>query len=160
MKKKVLKNKPLSEDFCQEKNRGREEERTVKVYEAEGGLEQEGWVGIRSVVYVHRRVKRKGVWSEETASFISSLPSKTPAKVFQKGIRNHWSIENSLHYCKDVTFKEDASRIRTGYSPENLSLIRNIVLNIFRKKKYKNMAQATRLLAHNINKLHLILSSA
>lgn len=99
---------------------------------------------------VQRKVKTKIKRTKETAYFISSLPSTTNAKVFYEGIRSHWQIENGLHYVKDVTFKEDRSRIRTGNSPQNKSLIIDIVINIFRKNNYENMAQAIRLVGNDI----------
>jgi len=43
--------------------------------------------------------------------------------------RGHWAIENKLHWQLDVTFKEDQKRNRTGFSAENLSIVRKIVLN-------------------------------
>ena len=45
---------------------------------------------------------------------------------FAQGIRNHWCIENQLHWCLDVAFNEDDSRIRSGYASENMALIRHI----------------------------------
>jgi len=101
-------------------------------------------------VVVKRKAKTKTNQLKETAYFISSLPSTTNAKVFYDGIRSHWQIENGLHYVKDVTFKEDRSRIRTGNSPQNKSLIFNIVINILRKNNYTNMAQAIRLVGNDI----------
>lgn len=73
--------------------------------------------------------------------------------MFNQGIRSHWSIENSLHYVKDKTFGEDGSRIRTGNAPANFSIIRNIVLNIFRKNNYQNIAQAVRLISNDIDRI-------
>jgi predicted transposase YbfD/YdcC len=93
------------------------------------------------------------------AYFISSLPTTTPAKEFAQGIRGHWHIENSLHYVKDVTMKEDASKTRTQYAPQNNSLIKNIVLNILRQQGYTNIAQAIRLLANDIPKLWKLVSA-
>lgn len=72
------------------------------------------------------------------------------AKEFNLSIRNHWKIENSLHYVKDVTFKEDASKIISDNSPLNMSLIRNIAINILRKNGFSNMAQAIRIVANDI----------
>jgi predicted transposase YbfD/YdcC len=99
---------------------------------------------------VRREAITKIKRTKETAYFISSLPATTKAKLFYEGIRSHWRIENGLHYVKDVTFKEDRSRIRTGNSPENKSLIIDIVINIFRKNNYTNMAQAIRLVGNDI----------
>jgi len=53
------------------------------------------------------------------------------AKEYNIGIRNHWSVE-SMHYVKDVTFREDASLIRTGNAPTNFSIIRNITMNVLK----------------------------
>ena len=122
--------------------------RTVEVYSTPAEL-SEDWVGLASFVIVKRSVKTKKKKTKEIAYFISSLPSTTPASIFQKGIRHHWKIENTLHYVKDVTFGEDASRIRTGQAPENMSLIRNIVLNLFHVDGATNIAQAIRMVAHD-----------
>ena len=49
---------------------------------------------------------------------------------FAQASRSHWGIENQLHWCLDVAFKEDDSRIRLGHAPENMALIRHIALNL------------------------------
>ncbi len=51
-------------------------------------------------------------------------------KRFALAARSHWGIENQLHWCLDVAFREDHSRIRTGHAPENITLIRKIALNL------------------------------
>jgi predicted transposase YbfD/YdcC len=117
------------------------------------GIKTKDWAGLQCFIQVHRRIRWKGKTTEETAYFISSSPGTTSAEVFAAGVRGHWSIENSLHYTKDVTFKEDASKVRTGQAPENASLIRNIAINLFRMAGYTNMAQAIRLLGHDVEKL-------
>ncbi len=122
------------------------------------GIRTADWVGLRCFVQIHRAVAYKHKTTEETAYFISSLPGTTPAADFSKGIRGHWSIENSLHYTKDVTFKEDASKVRTKQAPENISVIRNMAINIFRGAGYTNMAQAIRAVAHDVPKLWELVS--
>ncbi len=97
----------------------------------------------------------KNIERKETAYHISSLLAD--AFAFNKGIRGHWAIENSLHYVKDVTFKEDASKINTKNAPENFSLVRNITINIYRKNGYKGMKQAIRLNSNDINSLAKLL---
>jgi predicted transposase YbfD/YdcC len=121
-------------------------------------IETQGWVGLRCFVQVHRRVEHKGKTTEERAYFISSLPHTTSAAEFAKGIRGHWGVE-AMHYTKDVTFKEDVSRIRTKQAPENLSLMRNMVMNLFLHKGYTNMARAIRMVAHDIPVLWGIVSA-
>lgn len=110
------------------------------------------WAGLRQIVAVYRRIKKNGQISEETAYFISSKPDGN-ALMYAQGVRGHWAIENGLHWVKDVTLKEDKSKIRTGNAPQNISTLKNIGLNIFRKNNYTTIASAIRLVANNINKL-------
>jgi predicted transposase YbfD/YdcC len=79
--------------------------------------------------------------------------------VFSDGIRGHWRIENSLHYVKDVTMKEDTSRTRTKNAPQNISLMKNLALNLLRQAGYTNIAQAIRLVANDIPKIWEMVSA-
>lgn len=128
-------------------NRGRTELRQVCVSDHIEKISKE-WIGLKQIVTVHRIVKEKSGTREEVAYFISSRQSN--AFFYSQGIRLHWEIENSLHYVKDVTFEEDASKIRSGNAPQNISTIKNIAINILRKNKYENMAQAMRLVSNDI----------
>ena len=119
--------------------------------EPESGGHLKEWVGLKGIIKVKRRSKRKGILSEEIGYFINSR--EACAGVYFEGIRTHWEIENSLHWVKDVTFGEDASKIRTNQAPENLSTFRNMALNIFRRNGYNNMAESKRLVANNIRQL-------
>ena len=138
---------PLSIDYTLEKNGARIEERAVFVYDTLDGIDPD-WQGLERLIAVERtRYKGKTV-SEETAYYISSL--EIEASEFNRGIRGHWHIENSLHWVKDVVFKEDASKIRSGNAPENLSLIKNWAMSVFRKNGHRSMAKAVRLLANDL----------
>lgn len=106
------------------------------------------------MIKVNRRVRVNKRISEEDAFFITSLD--VSAQVLCKGIRNHWAIENGLHWVKDVTFPEDASKIRKSNAPQNISVLRNIAINLFRMNEYDNMAQAQRLVANHIPKLSML----
>lgn len=68
-------------------------------------------------------------------------------------MRGHWAIENSLHWLKDVTFKEDESKIMKGSAPEVISTIKNIAINLFRVNGYKSIVGAIRMVANDIAKL-------
>lgn len=128
-------------------NKGRTELRCTSVSDCVEGISSQ-WVGLKQVISVHRIVKTKEKMREEFAYFISSKQSN--AFLYAEGIRLHWAIENSLHYVKDVTLKEDVSKIRTGNAPQNISTIKNISINILRNNHYTNMAQAMRLVANDI----------
>jgi predicted transposase YbfD/YdcC len=137
-----------------QKNRGRLERRTIWVSSATDEISK-AWTGVTQVIKVHRWVKENGKIREEYAFYISSL--KGNALVFCHSIKSHWRIENSLHWVKDVTFNEDASRIRTSNAPENTSVFRNIAINLFRTNNYPNLAQAQRLVCNDISKLKQLL---
>ncbi len=131
-------------------NKGRTEYRCVTVSDTIAIIGAD-WKGLKQVVEVHRITRHKGKIREENAYYISSL--KTNAMEYAEGIRSHWEIENSLHWVKDVTLKEDASKIKAGNAPENISTIKNIGINIFRSNEYKNIAKGIRLVANDIKKL-------
>jgi len=87
------------------------------------------WKGLRAIGRVQSFIFEKEKMTEETRYFITSLFSLDD---FTKAVRSHWGIENSLHYCLDVTFKEDANRTRKDNSPENFAVVRHIALNILK----------------------------
>jgi len=88
------------------------------------------WAGLNAIGMVRSKVFEKNVWREETRYFITSLSN---VKAFAEAVRAHWGIENSLHWCLDVIFNEDANRTRKDYSGENFSVIRRIALNILKR---------------------------
>jgi len=138
-----------SKDETCEKNRGRLETRKVSVHKDCLDLFYEGWSNSKNIIKVERTTKRKnGKVSNETAFFITNLEEN--ANYFNKNIRGHWKIENSLHYVKDVVFKEDRQKIRAKQAPQNMSLLRTFIANIFRNKGYNNITQTIRQIAGNI----------
>jgi predicted transposase YbfD/YdcC len=64
--------------------------------------------------------------------FISSWDAT--AQTFLKAIRQHWQIENGLHWVLDIAFREDESRIRKDHAPANISLLRHISLNLLKQE--------------------------
>lgn len=69
--------------------------------------------------------------TSRTRYYISSLP--LDAAEFARAVRAHWSIENNLHWTLDMSFREDASRMRTGYSAENFAMIRRVALTLVKR---------------------------
>ena len=96
---------------------------------------QQKWKGLRGLLRVQRTRTEAGRQSQETVHFISSLTLS--ADRLAKVVRDHWKIENSLHWVLDVQMGEDASRIRKENAPENLALIRSVALNLLRNDRNK-----------------------
>ena len=92
------------------------------------------WKSLQSVAMVQGERRIGGRASFETRYFISSLPSHAAQKIAQ-AVRDHWTIENSLHWVLDVSFHEDDCRIRSGYAPQNMALLRHIALNLLGQDK-------------------------
>jgi predicted transposase YbfD/YdcC len=57
------------------------------------------------------------------------------AEQFNKHVRSHWLVENRLHWCLDMTFGQDASRIRTGNAAASFAVVRHFALNLIRNYK-------------------------
>lgn len=72
--------------------------------------------------------------SVERRYYLSSLRT-TPAESLLRIIRGHWGVENGLHWCLDVSFNEDQSRIHKGHAAENFSRLRRLALNLLKKDK-------------------------
>lgn len=98
-------------------------------------LEQKAdWVGLKSIIMVESRREVMGTApTVERRYFISSLAANARQAI--KAVRGHWKVENQLHWCLDVGFREDACRIRAGHSAENLAVLRHIALNLLKQEK-------------------------
>ena len=98
-----------------------------------GGLyKQAQWSGLQTIVRV---IRTRHLWNKtetEVMFYLSSLPPD--AQRLGKAIRQHWSIENQLHWVLDVTFGEDACRIRTGNAPENIALLKRWSINLLNQE--------------------------
>lgn len=79
-------------------------------------------------------MRATGKHSRETVCAISDLSSSQadPQRIGEI-VQAGWGIENKIRYVRDVTFGEDASRIRTGYGPQNMATLRSTVMNFLRK---------------------------
>ena len=115
-----------------EKSHGRKERREYHFLAAPRDDEVLGcWPGIRSIGMVDRQREVGDQTQHETIFIISSHLPK--AKMLSQYIRGHWGIENQQHWVLDVTFAEDASRIRKGSSPEIAAAFRRMALNILQR---------------------------
>ena len=93
------------------------------------------WVGLRSLVRIQaeRFHKLTGKTEQETRYYISSLPPD--ATRLNQLVRQHWGIENKLHWVLDVAFAEDLSRKRSGHAAQNFSVLNRIALNLLKQDK-------------------------
>ena len=129
--------KEISYDYCEtlEKDHGRIEERRCWVTEEIGWLEQkEEWKNLKSVVLVE--AIREVIGKEKTVErryFISSLEANAEQSL--RAVRGHWAIENELHWCLDIGFREDDCRVREAKSAENLATLRHIGINLLKQEK-------------------------
>lgn len=112
----------------EEKGHGRFEQRIVVATQELGRLPQAKVWGIRTLVEVYSERHVNGSIEKGIRYYASSREAK--ASEFAQWIRDHWSIENSLHFVLDVIFREDASLTDTGNSAENTALIRRLAMNI------------------------------
>jgi hypothetical protein len=89
--------------------------------------------------------RRKGRWHTEVHYKITSLPPERagPADLLHLS-RAHWAIENELHYVRDVTLGEDASRIRSGTAPQAMAAIRNLIVAVLHRAGMTNRAAGVR----------------
>lgn len=129
---------PADTDTQQEKDHGRIEERICEVIYNMKWLENEDdWVGLKSLIRVTAVRTVNNQTSREARYFISS--KKETAEYFNMAIRNHWGIENSLHWVLDVQFNEDRARKRKDNAAENFTIVRRIALNTIKRHKYKRL---------------------
>lgn len=115
---------------------GRVEKRTCAVLADLSLLDQaEQWDGLRSLVRIEaeRYHKATGATERETRYYITSLGPE--AARLHQAVRQHWGIENKLHWALDVGFREDQDRKRQKHAAQNFSLLKRIALNLLRQDK-------------------------
>lgn len=104
------------------------------------------WPGLKALIRVEsKRQFRKGghpCLEIETRYYVASYIER--AGEFARRIRGYWGVENKVHYVRDVTQGEDASRIRMYQLPQIFAVARNFALNLYRSNEFENMAQAER----------------
>ena len=71
--------------------------------------------------------------TQETRFYIGSI--EKDVKEFARAVRGHWNIENSLHWCLDIGFREDESRARIDNAGINLAILRHMAINLLKQEK-------------------------
>ena len=121
---------PLSKTKTLTKNHGRIEKREYFLTEdVEGIADKNDWCNLNAIGMVRSTRIINDLETVEVRYFISSV---TDVKLFAKAVRQHWGIENSLHWCLDMCFDEDHCRMRVDNSGENFAVLRHIATNLYK----------------------------
>jgi len=126
---------PYTTDATTNGGHGRIEERRIWATSEVGWFaERDKWKNLRSLIRVRAKRTVGNETSEEYHYYISSLPANDPARLLAY-IRGHWGIENNVHWCLDINFREDDCRIRQGHAAENFSRLNRLALNLLNAEK-------------------------
>jgi predicted transposase YbfD/YdcC len=129
-----------------EQGHGREEKRTyVVIPEPEGIRQQEQWPKLRVVGMCCSERTIQGETTTEVRYFVGS--KKASARYYGRALRNHWQIENNLHWQMDVAFGEDQNRTQERCAAANLALVRRIALGLLKQHPSKQSIRNKRLQA-------------
>lgn len=115
---------------------GRIEKRTCYVIsDISWACKADEWKKLQSLVKIdsERYHKSDGRTEHQSRYYISSLAAD--AAKLNAAVREHWAIENQLHWTLDVSFGEDQSQKRAGYAAQNFSLINKVALNMLKNEK-------------------------
>lgn len=134
---------------------GRQEHRTVEVFDVAGRLGPDGEGLIVSAARVTRLTWHKdtksGFWHASEEVSVYACQTRLDAIAFAGAIRGHWDIENRSNHVRDVTFLEDHSRIRI--KPGHFARLRSIALNLIRANGASNVSQELYSNALDLNNL-------
>jgi predicted transposase YbfD/YdcC len=139
---------PAVEDTAQtlDKGHGRVERRRYRALsdpDLLACLDPKGaWPGLRSVVQVQAERRHGEQCMVEARYYLSSLPPD--AALLGQAIRQHWEVENCLHWVLDVLFREDACSVRVGDGAHNLAILRQLALNLLRQERTHRGSLATK----------------
>jgi hypothetical protein len=109
------------------------------------GLGLRGWPGLQQVLRLERVVQSEGQETRTVSYAVTSVPvGRLTARQLLQLWRDHWRIENTCFYVRDVTLGEDRCRVRTGHAGLNLAHIRNFALAVVQRIGTANVAAQLR----------------
>ena len=91
------------------------------------------WPGLKAFIVIESQRSINGQTTIDHRLYITS--KEQSAVYFLQATREHWHVENKLHWVLDVAFREDESRVRKDHGAENLSVLRRIALNLLKQEK-------------------------
>lgn len=139
-----------------DKGHGRIEKRTIRTTTLL--TKQQDWKGLKQGFELLRERTAQGKTTKETVHGITSLtPEQASPERLLKLTRGHWGIENGLHYCRDVTLAEDASRIRKGGAPQVMAAVRNSIVHLLSDVGAASLAAAIRTMGNCLSQALKIL---
>jgi predicted transposase YbfD/YdcC len=103
------------------------------------------WKGLRTIGVAVRVSEQNGKTTRDIRYYLSSL--RMGVKRFASAVRGHWSIENSLHWCLDVTFREDESRVRNRHAADNLAWLKRFAITLLKQQVDKESIAMRRRMA-------------
>jgi predicted transposase YbfD/YdcC len=136
----------ISQDTTIGGDHGRIETRTTTViHDIEWLQKRHAWPGLKAIVMVEssREIGRKT--EHETRFYLTSMVMV--AALLGPVVRNHWAIENSLHWVMDMIFRDDECRVRTDHAPANFTTIKHIAHNLLRTASTKDSLRLRRKIA-------------
>ena len=134
---------PEQQAQTKDKGHGRLEIRSIRVSSELKGFSD--WPGLEQVFEIRRRWLSSGEWHESVRYGVTSLPATiTIPERLLKLKRGHWTIENRLHYVKEVTMGEDRSTVHTDNGPKIMAALRNTVVSLLRHAGFSTIAERLR----------------
>jgi len=94
---------------------------------------------------VQSNTQRNGKIEQQRRYYLCSKPLS--AEVFARAVRAHWGVENRLHWVLDVIFHDDLARLRSGFGPENMAVVKHMAMNLLRNPKDRHSLKSRRKLA-------------
>jgi predicted transposase YbfD/YdcC len=110
------------------------------------------WKSLKTVIKITSFRELPNKTETEQRYYISSLSKDHD---FNKYIRDHWNIENNLHWTLDMVFREDQQRKRANHAAKNFAIVRKIALNLLKKDKGKGSLR-NKMLKASWNKVFLL----